>query len=79
MSNGNTPAFPVIEESKSEQYNGATHMTGTAVSLGLTKREYIAALLLQGVLAQGGYPDDYAVSKAVRVTDELLAELEKSK
>lgn len=77
MSNGNTPAFPIIEESKSEGCDGATYMTGTAVSFGLTKREMFAMAALQGILAKPEVSMNYAAEDAVKFADELIAELEK--
>lgn len=83
MSNGNIPAFPIIEESKSEQYDGATHITGTAVSFGLTKREMFAMAAMQGLLsslAEGENPSCAEVAScAVAAADALLAELERTK
>ena len=43
MSNANTPAYPFIEETRSEQYNGETHTTATAMSFGFSKREELSA------------------------------------
>ena len=46
---------------------------------GLTKREYFAAMALQGLCAQGGYgsPETIATD-AVGYADSLSAELEKT-
>lgn len=67
MKNADMPAFPVEETSDSE-----------SLSFGLTKREYFAAMAMQGLLAQGGY-DRFAAlaSDVVNLTDALLEELEK--
>jgi hypothetical protein len=44
---------------------------------GLTKREYIAAAVIQGICASGPtFPDELLAREAVRLTDRLLAELE---
>jgi len=46
---------------------------------GLTKREYFAAIALQGLLTKGtGTPEDYAAC-AVDAADALIAELNKAK
>lgn len=37
--NSNSSAYPFIEESKSEAYNGCNFTTATTLSMGLTKRE----------------------------------------
>lgn len=45
----------------------------------LTKREYIAALLLQGIVSRQHPPDtEDAIHRAVRAADLLLAELQKT-
>jgi hypothetical protein len=41
--NANMPAYPITEETKTEHYGGATYITATATSLGLTKREELSA------------------------------------
>lgn len=46
---------------------------------GLTKREYFAALAMQGILAKSDAPMSYAARDAVKFADELLAELERTK
>lgn len=45
---------------------------------GLTKREYFAGLTLQALLSDGLVSRSHAVEQAVKIADELLAELEKS-
>jgi len=73
MKNGEHPAFPF--EVECEQAN-------TVIDLkfqGLTKREYFAAIAMQGFLSQGGYHgqgDDVTAKAAVRQADALLKELE---
>ena len=49
-------------------------------AMGLTKREYFAALAMQGMAYRNSepYPDSVAYD-AVQVADALLAELEKTK
>lgn len=44
---------------------------------GLTKREYFAALAMQGLCTT--YSEDLLVKRAVSVADGLLAELERTK
>jgi hypothetical protein len=88
MSNGNTPAMPVIEETKAEQYNGATFTTATAISAGLTKREMFAMQFAGHIWVQ--YQNDGTAAQydnwregvcveSVRLADALLAELECTK
>jgi len=82
IKNGDLPAMPVIEESKSEQYNGATFITATAISFGLTKREMFAMAAMQGILsADTGNDVTYqkCAEWSVKQADELLAELERTK
>lgn len=61
MNNKDTPAMPLI--------------TPDYVYYGLTKREYVAAQVMQGLLSSN--PDRYlAVKHAVSVADTLLDALE---
>lgn len=68
--NINEPAFPcqVIE--------------GQAYNQGITKREYFAAMAMQGVLAAGNVvlirdvPVNDIVEKSIQIADELLKQLE---
>lgn len=66
MKNGNLNAFPVV-------LNNEIH------SDGLTKRELIAAMAMQGALASTEFQTHRIAEEAVRQADELLAELEKTK
>jgi hypothetical protein len=66
---GNEPAMPTIE------HDG---QGGTIQGFGLTKREYFAALAIQGWLA--GYPNyepdpHYAAKRAVEIADALIQTL----
>lgn len=76
MSNANEPAFPFgqVSERTGQPINGL-------FAAGLTKREYIAAMALQGLCANSGeYGEGYediTASKAVKSADALLAELAK--
>lgn len=45
---------------------------------GLTKREYFAAMAMQGILAAGGYFKEYVPIEAVKIADNLIFELNKS-
>ena len=71
MSRADEPAFPVPE----------TAVGGQRMRGGLSKREYFAAMAMQGMLASGisernSGPVSLAMS-AVEQADALLAELEK--
>lgn len=74
MKNSEQPAYPTPD----------CEVSGTALQyLGLTKREYFAAMAMQGYLASYG-PAEHANGKhvakiAVECADALLTELEKSK
>jgi hypothetical protein len=78
MSNGNDPAFP----GETEYFHGKDEKTGTDIwdrFSGLTKREWMAALCLQGMLTDFG-PDknwirEQAAKEAIAFADALLAEL----
>ena len=82
MKNGDMPAMP----------NGAVGLNdGCAYDAlgvvpeeawGLTKREYFAAMAMQGMLSHGFnnvITEAGEIAKAVRLADALLAELEKDK
>ncbi len=44
---------------------------------GLTKREYFAVLMLQGMLANSEYYSFILVERAVKAADDLITELNK--
>ena len=77
MNNKDLPAFPFVESGDPSQ----------SVSLGLSKREYIAAMVLQGLLANPDYncpsrPKDVITTEqtaraALNYTDAVLKQLEK--
>lgn len=73
MSNGNMPAMPVTEE--------RIGLTGDRIITargGLTKREYFAAMAMQGLCTRKGYGSPAMVAlDAVEFADALLAELDK--
>lgn len=62
--NGNQPAFPASDE----VIRGGT--------FGLTKREYLAGLALQGLLSDHDSGVNLDI-KAVKIADDLLEALEK--
>ena len=49
------------------------------ISAGLTKREYFAALAMQGKIAEGPVTPEQAANYGIRVADALIAELNKAK
>lgn len=65
MSEANKPAFPVSELPKQYQ---------PKLEWGLTKREYFAAMALQGLLADPEYRGD-AAPEAVLFADDLIKAL----
>lgn len=80
-SKGNEPAFPRLEHVKHGNFSEARYVWETHG--GLTKREYFAAMAMQGMLASGisernSGPVSLAMS-AVEQADALIAELEKQK
>jgi hypothetical protein len=44
---------------------------------GISKREYFAIMVLQGMMADGDNPTDFIVEQAVTTADRLLQKLEK--
>lgn len=85
MSKANEPAFPQIETEqegvymRDEQENPYWILKDVRTVGGLTKREYFAAIALQGVLAGDmNIPDRADTARIAReFADALLAELEK--
>lgn len=71
IKNGNLPAYPISEEETDRIDAGIT------IYSGLTKREYFAAMAMQGLADNKnlGYDDTAKVS--VKLADALLKELEK--
>lgn len=70
--NGSDPAFPagftpISTSNEQRQLNG------------LTKREYFAALAMQGMYAHGNWIKEEIPPYAVRAADALIAELSKEK
>lgn len=88
MNNSDHPAFPVsgtfttrsFEHNKdSGMVSDQQVMTVTYSYDGLTKREYFAAMAMQGLLAyKGDVIPDIVVEKAVLTADYLLKEIEKT-
>lgn len=80
MSIGNDLAFPTLERSETGLGNdGQQHSTHYNAG-GLTKREYFAALAMQGLSACPGlerHPSHMLAQWAVQSADDLLAELAK--
>lgn len=72
MNNGDYPAIPVG--------NGQVGMGDVnPMACGLTKREHIAAMAMQGYISAGsnGMPSSQEiVALAIKTADEMLAELE---
>jgi hypothetical protein len=61
------PAFPLISDE------------GYIINAGLTKREYFAAMALQGLVTKNNNEYDYCVISAVKFADALIEELSKTK
>ena len=72
--NRNAPAYPCGQDVTMGLWKPET---------GLTKRERIAAMAMQGLLACGEQHDEHTATvtakSAVRLADELLKELEKTR
>jgi hypothetical protein len=78
MNNGDQPAFArSYAERTSETHPDALSSWS---QVGLTKREMIAAMAMQGILAapkdKFTFHQDHIVSMSVRYADELLKQLE---
>jgi hypothetical protein len=74
MKNSEQPAFPINEETTDRVDSGINIYTG------LTKREYFAAMAMQGLLsnknATSGNNPDYIATRALQHANELLKQLE---
>lgn len=82
MKNGDKPAHPV-ECSFDEDGTMTGVRTGeyTGFSTGLTKREYFAAMAMQGILSRAGNWNDvkdysFVYNESLRHADGLLKQLE---
>jgi aminopeptidase-like protein len=75
MENGKQPAFAVSKE-MCEMPNGKTNIE--EYPYGLTKREYFAAMAMQGMLANnnGNYSTVDIAQHSVRMADDILKRLE---
>ncbi len=51
---------------------------GYLIAAGLTKREYFAIQIMNGILAAADFPFEMAAKEAVRLTDKLIVELNKT-
>jgi hypothetical protein len=77
VSKGKDPAFPRTPANFRDRHG--TAMVANPAS-GLTKREFMATMLLQGILASGGGGEkDKKIAAAIDYADFLLADLEESK
>lgn len=77
MHNGDQPIYPdPIRGAEQSIFN----QTPDAMPTGLTKREYFAAMAMQGMLSNELVPNvqdvEYAAGLAVKAADELLKQLE---
>ena len=77
--NPNDPAFIDVQFSDDGTFNLA--MTKANIRFGLTKREYFAALAMQGLLSHPGTQAtvDHVAQYSVQMADALIAELSKEK
>lgn len=86
MENSNQPAFPVQTDVLNDAENDMQVIKGTP---GLTKREYIAAMAMQGLLANARLWEnmehddtqkhEWIAMQSKQYADELLKQLETSK
>ena len=77
MKNSKQPINPTTNSN----YNEQPHLV--EVSAGLTKREYFAAMAMQGMIASGKYTEGVAfhpalINVSIEIADDLLAELEQT-
>jgi len=77
IKNGDLPAMPLAYTR--EYPTSVGFEKHEEVCFGLTKREQFAMAAMQGILAKPEVSMNYAAQDAVKLADELLAELEKSK
>ena len=75
MKNGDKPAYPILDKLVTQGVDQGLELKHP----GLTKREYFAAMAMQGLLSKYGYDscDSHGISAdAVNQADELLNKLE---
>lgn len=83
MRNADNPAMPGSLDPQSagfmDEFSGGVYVKDLARwNSGLSKREHIAAMALQGLLANPSVAKSDAVIEAVSATDELLYQLERT-
>jgi len=76
MTNPNEPANPTMGW---EEIGDRGEKLSVTDMPGLSKREYFAAMVLQGMLACGGYDTTLLPQGAVNIADNLIVELNKGK
>lgn len=84
MTNGNDFAHPTILEEEFSNYGGANGKRNVYYS-GLTKREYFAAMAMQGILSNHLMIDndingsfEWVAKASVNLSDALINELNKT-
>lgn len=78
IQNKNLPAFPVeISFNGKEKPQGIQTTDSSGWEAGLTKREYFAAMAMQGLATNWSKSNMEIAANAVEIADALLAELEK--
>lgn len=70
MKNSKQPAFPQSCTADGHEPN---------VYPGVTKREYFAAMAMQGAMSIYGWLNEEGMKECVRIADELLKKLEETK
>ena len=70
-------AFPVVNEEENYAFPVVVNSGTDYFYGGLTKREYFAAMAMQGLLAQCQFSCETCAELAVKSADYLIAELNK--
>ena len=80
MKNKDMPAMPITMTQQLENASTKEHETYWNGLKGLTKREYIATQVIQGVLSStlAGADGDMLIKNTINITDALLKALEDS-
>ena len=78
MKNGDMPAQPIVAGHGQPSVMEAVVNNQGAQCFGLTKREYFAAMAMQGLLASSMGSADRRAAIAVKQADALLEQLEQS-
>lgn len=76
MNNADMPATPIFDSDGCPRLAGSLNQRNERETTGLTKREHLAGLAMQGLI-EHAWDSETQAKKAVEMADALLRELDK--